>query len=104
MVLLLIPLTVIRILGLPRSDSGFWPRLLGAVMIGLAGACALELRFPGTKGLALGGAIVVNLTVSAALAVMLALGGGAPTARGRIALWLLVALLISLSLIEIAHA
>lgn len=102
--LLLLPLTTIRALGLPRSDSGFWPRLLGAVLIGLAGAFYLEDRFPGSKGLALGGAIIVNMAVATALIIMLALGGGAPKPRGRLALWLLVIVLVGLGLIEIAHA
>jgi len=102
--LLFLPLTVIKLFGLPRSDSGFWPRLLGAVLIGIAGACYLEARFAGSKGLALGGAIIVNLSAAAAVALMLAVGGGAPTTRGRLALWILVALLVALSLAEIAHA
>ena len=102
--LLLMPLTVIKLFGLSRADSGFWPRLLGAVLIGIAGACYLEARFAGSKGLALGGAIVVNLAAAAAIALMLAVGGGAPSSRGRMALWLVVALLVALSLAEAAHA
>ena len=104
LVLLFTPLTVIKLFGLPRGDSGFWPRLLGAVLLGIAGACYLEAKFPGSKGLALGGAIIVNLSAAAAIALMLAVGGGAPSTRGRLALWLVVALLVAMSLAEVAHA
>jgi hypothetical protein len=102
--LLIVPKTTIRLLGLPRAETGFWPRLLGAILLGLAGAFYLEDRFPGSKGLALGGAVIVNLAAATAILFMLALGGGAPKPRGRLALWLLVTVLIGLSLLEIAHA
>jgi hypothetical protein len=101
--LLVTPLTVIKIFGLPRSDSGFWPRLLGAVLLGLSGACIMQARLAGSKGLATGGLVLINLTVTAVLVIMLALGGGAPTSRGRLALGLVAALLLGLSLIEIAY-
>lgn len=102
--LLLMPVGVVRLLGLPESGSGFWPRLLGAVLVGIAGACYLEARFPGSKGLALGGAILVNLSAAFAIAIMLAAGRAVATRRGRAGLWLAVALLVGLSLAEIAHA
>jgi len=40
-------------LGLPRTETGFWPRLLGALLIGLAGATFLEGSSPGSRGLGL---------------------------------------------------
>jgi hypothetical protein len=103
--LLLMPVAVVKLLGLPRSDnSGFWPRLLGAVLVAIAAACYLEARFPGSKGLALGGVILVNLSAAFAIAIMLAAGSAVESRRGRAGLWLAVALLVGLSLVEIAHA
>ena len=54
--LVLIPLTTIKVLGLPRSETAFWPRLLGATLIGLSAALYMEARLTGGKGLALAGA------------------------------------------------
>lgn len=103
LVLSLAPLTAIRVLGLSRTDSSFWPRLLGALLIGLAGAAFLEGRYPGSHGLGVGGAVIVNLAGAAMLATLLALKVAAPSTRGRMVLWTLVALLLILSLLEIAH-
>lgn len=100
--LVVAPLVLIKIFGLARSEGGFWPRLLGAVMLGLSGACLLEIRYPGSKGLALGGVVLINLASAGAIVLMLAADGGAPTGRGRIGLGAFAALLIVLGLIEIA--
>lgn len=102
-VLLAMPRLAIRLLGLPSGDSSFWPRLLGGVLIGLAGALYLEGATTGSKGLGMGGAVLINLAAAGAVAGHVALNRATGTARGRLVLWLLVALLFLLSLIEIAH-
>jgi hypothetical protein len=103
LVLLIAPTLTAAVLGLPRSGPAFWPRLLGAVLIGIAIASALEARAPATRGLALGGSVAINLAAGAflgSLAILYPLA----TRRGRAVLWLLVAGLLLLSLIEMAIA
>lgn len=102
--LLLAPLTTIRIFGLPPSASGFWPRMLGIVLIGIGGATFIEGAWGGSRGLGLAGLIVINLAAATAIALMGLFGGGASTRRGSFALWFLVVLLLLLVLFEIAHA
>lgn len=102
--LLLAPGAIVRLLGLPASSPALWPRLLGAVLVGLAAATYIEGAWPGSRGLGLAGCIVINLAAAASIATVAALGGGAETRRGRVVLWLLVALLLLLVLFEIAEA
>ena len=99
--LALAPLTTLRIIGLPRPDTGFWPRLCGALLVGMAGALFLEGTSRG-HGLGLAGAIVINLCGASVLAALLVLDAGPPSRRGRIVVWLIVCLLVTLSVFEIA--
>jgi hypothetical protein len=101
LVLLIAPITTAAVLGWPRPGSPFWPRLLGAILIGVGLASALEGR--GVRGLALGGSVGINLAAAAFLLVAVLLRP--PSARrGRLLSWLIVAALCLLSLIEIALA
>lgn len=102
-VLLLLPHTTARALGLPKPQHGLWQRLLGALLAGLAGAIYLEGRLPGSSGLGLAGLVVINLFGAAALLSSLILGLGAQTARGRFILGLMSLLLFILALVEIAY-
>ena len=101
LVLITAPLPAIRLLGLPRTESAFWPRLLGAVLMGLAAGTFLEGRI-GTRGMGLAGCLLVNLSVAGMLTTLLVLGRASTTRRGRLLLWALVAVLLGLSLLEIA--
>lgn len=103
LVLVLAPLSVIKILGLPRADQGFWPRLLGTLLIGLAGALYLEGRMPGSHGLGLAGCIVINLFGASVMASTLLLDAGPPSARGRGLTWAVVLILAFLSVLEFAN-
>ena len=67
LVLASVPLTAAHLFGLSRPDSGFWPRLLGGVLIGLAGATFLEGWVKNAHGLGLGGCLVINLAAAAIL-------------------------------------
>ncbi|MBL8846393.1 MAG: ABC transporter permease [Hyphomicrobium zavarzinii] len=102
--LVLFPLTSIKVLGLPAAASSFWPRLLGAVLIGLAGATFIEGAWEGSRGLGLAGLIVINVVSAGVIALAALFGGGAQTRRGAFALGALVVLLFVLALVEIAHA
>lgn len=98
------PRGLARLLGLPSADDRFWPRLLGGVLIGLAAASLIEGRNPGAGGLGLAGSIAVNLAGAAVIGALLILHRAGNTKRGRLLLCLVVALLVLLSLVEIAHA
>ena len=73
LVLATVPLTAARLFGLSRPDSGFWPRLLGGVLIGLAAATFLEGWVKNAHGLGLGGCLVINLAAAAILFALLVL-------------------------------
>lgn len=100
--LVLAPLTTLRVLGLPRPEIGFWPRLTGALLVGIAGALFLEGAWPGHGGLGLAGAIVINLCGASVLASLLTLEAGPTTTRGRTTIWLIVCVLVVVSVFEIA--
>ncbi len=101
LVLVLAPLSTIKLLGLPRTESGFWPRLLGSVLIGLAAALFVEGSTPGSRGLGLLGCVLVNFSAVSMLAGLLALEAGPSSARGRAVVWALVVVLVCLSVLEI---
>lgn len=101
LLLTLAPVTTARVLGLPRSDGGFWLRSCGALLLGLAAALFLEGTSAG-HGLGLAGAVVVNLCGIAVLAAALVLERGPSSVRGRVAVWLTVCVLLTLVVFEIA--
>ena len=101
LLLALAPLTTLRVLGLPRPETGFWPRLCGALLVGIAGALFLEGTSLG-HGLGLAGCIIINLCGATVLATLLALDRGPTSARGRAVVWALVCALVTLSVFEIA--
>lgn len=104
LLLALLPLTVGRLLGLPASTSGFWPRLLGALLIGMAAATYVEAQDRGPRGLGIAGAILVNLAGAGMLIALLVLGRASTSSLGKALLWTLAATLVVLSLFEIAVA
>ena len=65
--LLLIPLTAIAVSGMQKPETGFWPRLLGAVVLAIAIGVFLTLQtaMPLMRGNAQGGSIVVVSSASA---------------------------------------
>lgn len=100
--LVMAPNVVAHLLGLPSARPSLWPRLLGAVLLGLAVASYIEGALPGSRGLGLGGAIAINLASAALIFSLIVLNRGVATGRGRFALAVLAALLVLLSLFEIA--
>jgi hypothetical protein len=102
--LFLAPLTTLALLGLERPSTGFWPRLVGAVTVGLAAGVWIGLQFPAAKG-AIGpaGLIAINFATAAALLVPLILGTAAPTRRGKLAVAVITIVLSALAFLEIAH-
>ncbi len=99
--LLFFPLTVSRVFGLPMAPSGFWPRLLGAVLIGIAGATYLEMVKH--NGLSIAACVIINLVGASTIIGLLIFKGAGNTRRGRATLGILALLLMVLLLVEIAY-
>ncbi len=102
--LMLAPRTLARALGLPPVAEPFWPRCLGALLVGIALAAFLEVKLKGANGLGLAGAIAVNLAAAGIIGGQLIVGQVTPARRGRVLLWLTAGLLMLLALAEIPWA
>lgn len=100
--LLLTPRVLAHVLGLPPAESPFWPRLIGGLLIGLAMAALIEVRFKSSMGLGLAGAVAMNVATAATIGSLLIMGQGGPTRRGHFTLWLVAAVLMIQALVEIA--
>lgn len=102
--LLIAPLTAISIAGVHRPESGFWPRLLGGVILGIAGAVYVTLSFPDARGgLGPAGLIPINLAAAAAMIAPLIMGTAAPSRRGKAFILVNALVLLTLAFLEIAH-
>ena len=87
-------------LGIPPSDSRFYPSLLGAVLFGIGVALVQETKTRhgrGSGGLGLMGAVTINLCAGIVLAGWLLAGVLDLPDRGIVFLWLLVAPLAGIS-------
>lgn len=102
--LLLAPLTTLSLAGLDRPASGFWPRLLGSLLLGMALGVWIGIQFPNAHG-AIGpaGLVPLNLAAAAALLAPLVMGSAAPTRRGKLLVMLAAIALLALAFIEINH-
>ena len=102
LVLLGFPVTVAKLIGLPHGNVGFWGRLLGGLLIGLAGAIYVEASQPNIRGLGYSGLVIINIT-AILLMMSLIIMKQIDTWRGNAALWVVCGLLLLLSLFEIAQ-
>ena len=94
-------------LGVPASDTSFYPMILGGVLFGIGIALVWEcLRGEEqVAGLGLGGAIAINLCGGLVLSAWLVFGDLALPMRGQVFLWCLAAVLVLISLVELGvHA
>lgn len=103
MLLVAVPLTAIKLLGLPRPPTAFWPRCLGGLLLGIAAATFMDTSVRLGHGLSLAGSLVINLSAGLTLGSVLYLKQGPETVRGRVILWTVAAGLVGLALIEIAY-
>jgi hypothetical protein len=104
LVLVLLPLTALRFVGMQRPETGFWPRLLGGIVLGIAAGVFITLRFPEARGgIGPAGLVAVNLAGAAMLIAPLIMGTAAPTRRGRAVIVLGAVTLLALAFLEIAH-
>ncbi len=102
--LLILPLTALSVAGLQRPETGFWPRLVGALLLGIAAGVFLTLRFPEANGgIGPAGLVAVNLSLAAGLLSPLVWGTAAPFRRGRFAVLVLGLASLALAFLEIAH-
>lgn len=103
LLLLAVPLTTIAVLGLPKAANAFWPRMLGAVLVGLAAATYVDTNVRLGHGLGLAGAFVIDLVSGLGLASLLFLKQGPDTWRGRAVVWVAAVGLIVLALAAIPY-
>lgn len=102
--LFLVPLTTVSLLGLERPNTGFWPRVLGAMTLGIAAGGWIGLQFPSARGaIGPGGLIALNFATAAALITPLILGSAAPSRRGKLVVVAVSIVLLALGFLEIAH-
>ena len=98
--LITFPKTLVSVLGVPKSDSTFYPSILGAVLFGIGIALLIE-RFRGSQGLGLLGASSINLSGGIVLALWLIFGKLVLPVRGLVFLWVLVIVLVGISSLEL---
>jgi hypothetical protein len=101
--LLLFPVGIIDLFGLPKTNSNFYPSILGAILFGIGLALFLELvnfqkHF---RGLGLGGAIAINIVGSLALICWLILGSLDIPIRGQIILWIVGLIVLVIGIVEL---
>ncbi len=102
--LLILPLTALSVAGLQRPETGFWPRLVGALLLGIAAGVFLTLRFPEANGgIGPAGLVPINLGTAAAFIIPLIMGSAAPTRRGRAIAVIGAVASLALAFLEIAH-
>ena len=104
LLLVLAPVRLAALLGLPSATAAFWPRLLGGLLLGLTAAMLVQGLFPNVRTLTPAGLIAINVTTGIVLAGLLMLAKAATTRRGRLLLWALVLALAALVSFEIAYA
>ncbi len=95
---------LVKFLGVPYSDSSFYPNILGAVFLGIALALIIEAyrkHVDRYVGLGLIGAICINLSGGLVLLLWIVFGKLKQPLTGSIFLWALDILLVVVSSIEL---
>jgi hypothetical protein len=95
--------SLVNFLGVPVSESSFYPNVLGGVLFGIGLALLVECfrKSDGLIGLGLGGAVTINLCGGIVLACWLLFGNLSIPTFGHIFLWILVIVLIGISILEL---
>ena len=103
-ILLSFPAGLVKLLGLPLTNTYFYASILGAVIFGIGVALLLELYGAPSRirGLGLGGAIAINLCGGGALLVWLLAVPLRIPLRGQVILWAVGIFVVIIGLAEIA--
>jgi len=101
--LLLFPVGIAEILGVPQAASNFYPTILGGVIFGIGIALLLEAYGQplGIRGLGLGGAIVINICGASILALWLVFEPLNLPLRGLIILWVVAVVVLGIGILEV---
>ncbi len=101
--LLMFPLGIAAWLGVPQTESAFYPTILGGVLTGIGLALILEARARprGPRGLGLAGAIAINFCGAGVLAIWLVAAPLQVPLRGKVILWSIAAVVLAIGLIEL---
>jgi hypothetical protein len=94
--------SIILFLGVPNSNSSFYPNILGAVLFGI-GIALIFQYFRGSEGLGFYGAIAINISGGIVLAFWLLFGKLVLPLHGFIFLWILVIVLVGISSLELIY-
>ena len=103
LLLLLFPAGVVELLGLPLTNTNFYPSILGAVLFGIGVALLIE-RYGASKnirGLGLGGAIAINLCGAGVLLLWLLITPFDIPLRGIVVLWSIAIIVLIVGFVEI---
>ena len=90
--------------GVPPSDNNFYPNILGGVFIGITIALMIEAfrkKSGNNIGLGLAGAVCINMCGGIVLTLWLIFGNLDLPVKGYVFLWILAALLVLLSGVEL---
>jgi hypothetical protein len=94
---------IAEFLGVPYSESYFYPNILGAVFVGIALALIIEAfrKNPEITGLGLVGAVCINMCGGLVLFLRLVFGNLGLPPQGAVFLWALAILLPVISGVEL---
>jgi hypothetical protein len=103
--LLCFPLGIAAVLGVPTSGYSFYPTLLGAVLFGIGAALLIDVvgGSRGLHGLGMAGAVAINFCGAGVLVMWLVIAPPQIPLRGRILLWTIALVVLSVGLVEIAR-
>ena len=98
------PVGLADVLGLPPFQNGFYPTLLGAVLLGIGIALFIQWygRRAGVTGLGMAGAIAINVCGAGALLLWLTVGDLRIPVEGRIILWVGAIVVFLIAVVEVA--
>lgn len=103
LVLAILPRPAIYLAGMPAAASQQWPRLLGAVLIGIAAAIFITLKYPGSAAIGAAGLSAINFAGGGMMLAHLIAGQAAATRRGRLFVLANALLLLAFAFVEIAY-
>ena len=101
--LLLFPLGLASMLGLPIPNNHFYTTILGAVLFGIGIALIIDAYAGqlGIRGLGIAGAIVINFCGAIILILWLIFSSTNLPLRGYIILWAIAIIVIAVGIIEL---